>query len=127
MASKKAIAEMLMAFGENWPTRVVTAETAQIYEQALSDVPDWALERATLVCLRECRFWPSAAEVREMAARHAPAWDTLEQARALSEAKWVQVMPGVCLVGSGLALREALNEWRRATEADARGEPVSEG
>jgi hypothetical protein len=44
-----------------------STQAAAIYLTTLSDMPAWALALAVDRCLRECRFFPAPAEIRERA------------------------------------------------------------
>jgi hypothetical protein len=38
---------------------------APLYDEALGDLPEWALQEAVRACLRHCKFFPKPAEIRE--------------------------------------------------------------
>ena len=65
MASNKTIATTLAMFAETFPTREVTAQTANVWHTVLSDVSDESLLRAALHICRnpEQRFFPTSGEV----------------------------------------------------------------
>ena len=65
MASPAAIATALATFGEAYPAKAITEQTAQVWALAFEDVPDPDFSRAVMLTLREDRtFFPSVGEVR---------------------------------------------------------------
>lgn len=52
------LAEMF-GLPDNWP------RVAPLYDDALGDLPEWALHEAVRGCLRHGRFFPKPAEIRE--------------------------------------------------------------
>ena len=64
MATKEAITRMFVVLRANWPDRQVDKPTMRVYEEALADLPDAALEAAAMNCLNRCTFFPRVAELR---------------------------------------------------------------
>lgn len=61
---RETLARYLNLFGKIYPKRPPT-EVATAYERALSDLTDLALSAACEICLRECTFYPTPAEIRK--------------------------------------------------------------
>jgi len=74
MASKQTIVKVLAVAGTVWP-RDVTPELVGIYAGALGDLSDDALERALRGAVKTCKFFPTPAELRELAGSDEPAID----------------------------------------------------
>lgn len=87
MATPDAIAGALALLAEARPDRAITAQTVQVYAVALEDIDDAALGRAVKRALRECKFFPVPAELREFAGvakpRPVPAPDVAELVRQI--------------------------------------------
>ncbi len=73
----------------------ITADTIRAYGLVLEDLPIEAIERAVFQAMRSCRFFPSPAELREMAGEITPeqralrAWDVLLWTNNLHQASGV--------------------------------------
>ena len=85
----KAVSAVAVAVG-----REVDVPLLQVYTIGLSDLPAADLERATAAAIRQCKFMPSPAELRELAGVHVPrldggksaalaAWSQLQHARSV--------------------------------------------
>ena len=66
MASKRAIAAALAMLAEARP-REITTRTIAVYFAALEDLSDEQLEHATARAVRELKFFPAPAELRDFA------------------------------------------------------------
>lgn len=80
MASNKAVAAMLGAFAESFPTREVTGKTAKVWMQIVAPLTDEQIGRATMRLCRDPdrRFFPTPGEVFGAVADEMRPIDTLE-------------------------------------------------
>jgi len=82
------LADLIGVLRDAFRAQNVTAETIGAYEMALSDLPIEAVQRAVYRAMRECKFFPSAVELRELAGVPSPmqraqrAWETLVKVAA---------------------------------------------
>ena len=65
-AAEKLLADLRRAF----PRQDVTVETIVVYQRELADVPAAVLEVAVRTVIRASRWFPTVAELREVAAEH---------------------------------------------------------
>ncbi len=64
---QKTITEVLTVLISAYPATKLTPQAVSVYERILSEVPIEALEAATLQHIATSRFFPTVAELREMA------------------------------------------------------------
>lgn len=67
MANAECVGRAIAALAELPRQREITEATVGVYALALDDLADAELDRAVKRALRECRFFPSPAELREFA------------------------------------------------------------
>lgn len=60
---RDSLRKYLEIFSKIYPSRPAF-DMFPVYERALDDVPDLDLEAACEIVLRECRFFPTPAEIR---------------------------------------------------------------
>lgn len=90
------IAEILMLIKAAWPQ--FTANQGRVYRKMLDDVPIPVLHKAVEACVRESRFLPTIAEIREKAEavyKQAKGIESPDASRA-----WGEVMREISHTGS---------------------------
>ena len=58
---------ILAVLSAAYPNFIVRPETVQVYTRLLNDLDEKVLERAAWICMSQCRFFPTIAELREAA------------------------------------------------------------
>jgi len=67
MADESTLSRCMRMLVEMYPKEPMTENRLELYRRLLADVPNDALEAATLQSIASCRFFPTVAELREAA------------------------------------------------------------
>jgi hypothetical protein len=70
MASPKVVSHYLKMFGVLWEHKGFSEELAAIYVKYLDEIPDEQFVLAGDACIKQCRFFPTIAEIFEKAEPH---------------------------------------------------------
>jgi len=91
MATKQAIAEVLVLLGAAYPRFSIPADTARVYASLLADLPNELLLSAAQQHAASSKWFPSVAELRAAALK---LWADAHNVRGPEEA-WVQVQRAI--------------------------------
>ena len=67
MATTETVERIIFRLSAVLPDKKLLPEAVDIYRELLEDIPDEVLRKAANQCLLTCRFFPTIAEIREMA------------------------------------------------------------
>ena len=68
MATTEAVTVAMKIFSETY-LKEISKETARAYDAALSELTDKELSGAIAACMRQCKYFPSPAEIIEFAGK----------------------------------------------------------